>query len=113
MDKVQNHNSFSAVVHHCVQTGSGAHPQVPGAFLLGVKRPEPEDAYSLQFSVEVKNARSYTSILPYVFMAWYSVKHRVNFTFYCVVTSIRSWCMHIQNEYHNNDILVLYATSCH
>jgi hypothetical protein len=38
----------------------------------------------VQSSVEVKNAWSYTSTLPYIFMAWYILKHRDNctFTFY-------------------------------
>jgi len=33
------------------------------------------------FSAEVTTAWSYTCIPPYVFMAWYLVKYRDNFTF--------------------------------
>jgi len=33
------------------------------------------------FSAEIKTAWRYTSILPYVFMAWYIVMHRNNFMF--------------------------------
>jgi len=32
--------------------------------------------------LQLKNAWSYTSALPYVFMAWCLVKQRDNFTFY-------------------------------
>jgi hypothetical protein len=32
-------------------------------------------------SAEVKNTWSYTSTLPYLFMAWYFVKYRDNFTY--------------------------------
>jgi len=35
--------------------------------------------HSPSFSAENKNVRSYTSILPYVFMALCLVKHRDNF----------------------------------
>jgi hypothetical protein len=37
-------------------------------------------------NAEVKNAWSYTSTTPYVFMAWCLVKHRHNFTFHLTVT---------------------------
>jgi hypothetical protein len=54
---------------------------VPGAFSLEVKRPGLEGDHSHPSSVEVKNAWSYTTTPPYIFMAWYFVKHRDNFTF--------------------------------
>jgi hypothetical protein len=38
----------------------------------------------LTTSVEVKNTWRYTSIHPYVFMAWYLIKRRDNFTLYRV-----------------------------
>jgi len=48
---------------------------------LGVKWPWCEADHSPPSSTKVRNVWSYTSIPPYVFMAWYSVKHRDNFTF--------------------------------
>jgi hypothetical protein len=52
-------------LHHCVQTGAGAHPSsyligTRGTF-PGVKRPGREADHSPPSSVEVKNAWSYTS----------------------------------------------------
>jgi hypothetical protein len=38
---------------------------------------------------KVKNAWSYTSIPSFIFMAWYLVKHRNNFTFYLY----HNWCL--------------------
>jgi hypothetical protein len=55
---------------------------VPGALFPEIKRPGREDDYSPPSSVEVKNACSSVSTLQYVFMAWYLVKIRDNFTFY-------------------------------
>jgi len=56
-----------------VQIGSGAHPTsyqtVTGVFSLVLNRPVREADRSPPFSVELKNGWSYTSILPYVFMA--------------------------------------------
>jgi hypothetical protein len=51
-----------------------------GAISLGMKRRRPETDHSLPSSAKVQNAWGYTSTLPYVFMAWYLVKHRDNFT---------------------------------
>jgi hypothetical protein len=48
---------------------------------VGVKRLGREVDFSPPSSAEVKNAWSYTSPPPYVFMAWYLVKPRDNFTF--------------------------------
>jgi hypothetical protein len=40
-------------------------------------------------SAEVKNSCSYTYSPPYVFMAWYLVKHKDNFTFtFCFMFSV-------------------------
>jgi hypothetical protein len=55
---------------------------VAGALSLGVKWPGREADHSPPSSAEIKNAWSYTSTPQYVFMAWYLVKHRDNFTFY-------------------------------
>jgi hypothetical protein len=49
---------------------------VPGALSLEIKRPVREADHSPQSSAEVNNAWSYTSIPPYVFMAWCLVKYR-------------------------------------
>jgi hypothetical protein len=46
-----------------------------------VKRAGREADHSPPSSVEVENAWSYTSTPEYVFVAWYLVKHRENFTF--------------------------------
>jgi hypothetical protein len=43
---------------------------VPGTLPPGVKRPRCEADNSPPTSVEVKNTWIYSSILPYVFMAW-------------------------------------------
>jgi len=62
-------------------------PRVPGALSLGVKRQGREADHSPQSSAEVPQ---------YVFMAWYLVKHRDNFTFYLELTILRRhkaiWC---------------------
>jgi len=54
---------------------------IPGALSLGLKRLRGETDHSCPSSAEVKNAWSYTSTTKFVFMAWYLVKHRNNFTF--------------------------------
>jgi hypothetical protein len=63
---------------------------IPGAFVLGVRRPGHEADHSPPPSVEVRNAWSYTSTPPYVFMTWYLVKHGGNFTFSFTVT-VKNW----------------------
>jgi hypothetical protein len=55
---------------------------VQGAFIQGVKRPGREADHSPPSNTEVKNAWSYTSSPPYVFMAWCLVKHRDNFALF-------------------------------
>jgi hypothetical protein len=52
---------------------------VPGALSPRVKQVGREGDHSLPSSVEVKNAWSYTSTPPYVFMALYLAKKRGNF----------------------------------
>jgi hypothetical protein len=54
---------------------------VPGVLTAGVKRPVRKDDNSPPSSAELKNARSYNPTPQYVFMAWYFVKYRDNFTF--------------------------------
>jgi hypothetical protein len=49
-----------------------------GAVSLGVKRPRLEADHSPLSSAEFKNACSSVYTPPYVFMAWYLVKHRDN-----------------------------------
>jgi hypothetical protein len=46
-----------------------------------VKRPGREADHSPPSRAKIKNAWSYTSIPPQVFMAWYLVKQRDNFIF--------------------------------
>jgi len=66
-----------------VQTGSGTHPasypRGTGGIFLGNKEAEAETDLSHP-SAEAKNARSYASTHPYVFMTWHLVKHRDKFT---------------------------------
>jgi hypothetical protein len=45
-----------------------------------LKRQRYEADHSLSSGAKVKDGRSYTSTLPYVFMAWYLVKNRDRFT---------------------------------
>jgi len=47
---------------------------------LGVKRLGHDGDHLLPSSAEFENVWSYTSTLPYVFMAWSLVKHKDNFT---------------------------------
>jgi hypothetical protein len=47
---------------------------------LGVNQPELEGNHSPPSSVEVKNTWSSTSAPPHVFMTWYLLKHRDNFS---------------------------------
>jgi hypothetical protein len=64
------------------KTGSGCLPRLLSddyrAISVGLQRPERKADYSPPPSVEVINARSYTSTLPYVFMAWYLFKLQDN-----------------------------------
>jgi hypothetical protein len=64
---IQNRESL----HQHLQTGSGAHPiSYPigtGVLSLGIKRPCRAD-HSSPSSAEIKNAWSYTSTSPYVFV---------------------------------------------
>jgi hypothetical protein len=52
-----------------------------GALSPVVKWPDHEAEHSPPPSAKVNNAWSYASIPPYIFMAWYLVKHRDKFTF--------------------------------
>jgi hypothetical protein len=71
-------------LRHRVKTGSGGqlapYPMGKWAVCSGIKRPKREADNSPPSSAEVKNAWSYTSIPPYVFMAWCLVIHRDNFS---------------------------------
>jgi hypothetical protein len=53
---------------------------VPGALSPMIKRPGRKANHTPPSSAEVKNAWRYTSIRQYIFIAWYLVKHRDNFT---------------------------------
>jgi hypothetical protein len=48
-------------------------------FLSEEKYVQHEADHLLPSSAEVKNTRSYTSTPPYVFMAWYLIKHKIAF----------------------------------
>jgi hypothetical protein len=51
------------------------------ALSLAVKWTWHEADHSPPSGAKVKNVWSYTSILPYMYMAWYLIKHRENFAF--------------------------------
>jgi hypothetical protein len=70
---------------------------VPGYLSREIKWSRCEADHSPPPSAEVRNAWSYTPIPPYVFMAWYVVKHRDNFTFYVkIVLSLSfAYCVHV------------------
>jgi hypothetical protein len=53
-----------------------------GVSFLRLKRPGREADHSPPPSNEVKNAWSYTSTSPYVFMEWCLVRKKDNVTFY-------------------------------
>jgi hypothetical protein len=71
--------------HPFVQTGCGvqpdSYPMHIGVSIPGIKRPGRESDHSPPSRAKVKNAWSYNSTPPYVFMTWYLDKHRNNFTF--------------------------------
>jgi hypothetical protein len=48
-----------------------------GVLSPGIKRPERETNHTPPFSVEIKNAWSYTSIPPYAFTAWSLIKQEI------------------------------------
>jgi hypothetical protein len=78
---------------HRVQNGSVVHPAscpigTGGLFPLGVKLPGREIDHSLPSSAEVKNEWSYTSTPQYAFMAWCSIKARVE----------NIWSRHLNNR---------------
>jgi hypothetical protein len=61
---------------------SATSPMVLGPLALGVYRLGHKVEHSLQCSADVKNMWSYTSTsLPILFMMWYLIKHRDNYTF--------------------------------
>jgi hypothetical protein len=66
----------------------------------GVKRPGREADYSPTPSTEVKNAWSYTSTPPNVFMTWCLINHMGKFTF----TFLRM-CMHRTSKYNTLPII--------
>jgi hypothetical protein len=54
-----------------------------------IKRPGCDADHSPPSSTEVKNTRSYNSAPSYVFVTWYLVKHRDNFTVYlCTISPV-------------------------
>jgi hypothetical protein len=72
---VLNKTASGAYPASC-QTGTGGGGRSPD-----VKRPKRDADYSLPSNAEAKDAWSYSSTPQYVFMAWYLVKHRNNFSF--------------------------------
>jgi len=62
---------------HRGETGFGAHPAFQKMGTVGSYLPgKAAGAWSWPLSADVKNAWSYTSTPPYVFVAWYMVKYR-------------------------------------
>jgi hypothetical protein len=71
---------------------------VLGALSLGLEWLGCEADHSPASSTKVKNMLSYTSTPPYIFMAWYFIKHVDIFTFYLIrptqevaLPFIRTW----------------------
>jgi hypothetical protein len=64
---------------------------VPEAILPGVKRQGREADHSPLSSAEVNNTWRHTCTPQYVFMAWYLVKHRDNFTFTFHISYRSQW----------------------
>jgi hypothetical protein len=84
-------------------------------YLPGVKQPWREVDHSPPSSAEVKNAWSYTSALPYVFMASYCLKLRDNFSFilaYLHLNLIMSADADTVPTYAECNIL-MYVNNCH
>jgi hypothetical protein len=81
-------------LRHCVQTGSRSqsayYPMGTRKSFSRGKAAGSSSWHSPPSSAEVKNG--WRSTASYVFMAWYLVKHRDNFTF----TFIRELCNHVQ-----------------
>jgi hypothetical protein len=69
-----------------------SYPMNTGVISQGLKRPRREADHSPPSSAEVKNAWSCTSTHQYVFMAWYLIKHRENFTFSIIMTGCNRLC---------------------
>jgi hypothetical protein len=71
------------IMSHRFQTGSGpyliSYPMGTGSYFHRGKA-----GHSPPSSAEDKNACGYISTLPYFFMAWYLVKHRI-FMVWCLV----------------------------
>jgi hypothetical protein len=61
------------------------------ALTLGIKQLGCESDHSLPSGAEVKNSWHCTSTPPYVFMAWWLVKHRDNFTYICLLFICRGY----------------------
>jgi hypothetical protein len=82
-DSRQGQGNF--YLRHRVQKSSGAHPTsypmgTRDSFTPGLKRPRRESDLSPSPSAELKNAYSYISTPPYVFMKWYSFEYSRKFT---------------------------------
>jgi hypothetical protein len=74
---------FSSPPHQgrlCTPPPPASYSMCTGFFYLGIKRPGCEADHSHPSNAGV-NSWSYTSTPSYIFMAWYLVKHRDNFTF--------------------------------
>jgi hypothetical protein len=80
--------------------------RAPGAFIPAVRRPVREADLFPPFSAVVKNAWSFTSTPPYVFMVWCLVKHRNNFIYLFNILTAKRLC----NEFAASDIAVRYLT---
>jgi len=73
-----------------------------------IKWPGHEADHSPTSSTEVKNAWSYTSIRPYIFMVWYLYKLADNFTFY---RQTQKWvtCLSVKCKAQVVDAEILYS----
>jgi hypothetical protein len=79
-------------LHRNVHTGSGVHPPPVHLYqdcFVGGKAARTWNKLSPLSIAEVKNAWSYTSTPPYVYMAWCLVKRHEQFRLYCYVYSLQ------------------------
>jgi hypothetical protein len=80
-----------------------------GALSLGAKQLSMKLTTDLHQVLRSKNAWSYTSTLPYIFMVWCLVKHRDNFTFTIYSEQKQPVCLtKIFCSYHESVNLIFF-----
>jgi hypothetical protein len=75
-----------------------------------VKEPQRKAHHSLPSSAEIKNAWSYVSTPPYVFMAWCLIKHRGNFTFAMLLQCYLTFIQPERDQSPRLQLQIFYGT---